>query len=478
VRRTIIAAVLFALVAGSIGAPAAFASAPTNDNFADATIVGAFPFSDSVDITQATSEPGESTGCAGSGRTVWYTFTAAASGVVTVNPAASTFFDAMVNVYSSSGAPSLGSLTLIACNSSNSAASFAAEAGATYYVQASDYYTGGGVLNISFSFAPPPPNDDFANAAVIGSLPYSDTTDNSAATSEAGEPSCGYGLSNGSVWYAYTPATSGAVTASITASFFATVGVYEGSSLGSLTQIACTLGPPTLGLQLVAGTTYYFQVAGVGGTGPITFQVATPGPPVADFGWSPTNPSTFDLVSFYDNSSDPGYIGFGHAHWSFGDGASAEGNPVTHRYQTDGDYSVTITATTLDGRTAATTHVVSVRTHDLAIAKFTVPVSGRAGQSRAITIGVSNHRYPESGVVSLWKGAFPNDQIIGQLEGVNVPVLAGGRTTSFTFTYTFTPEDAAAGKVTFRAVVGIWVAGIPDAYPADNSAIATTRVTR
>jgi hypothetical protein len=38
--------------------------------------------------------------------------------------------------------------------------------------------------------AAPPPNDDLANATVISTLPFTDTVDNSEATSEAGEPSC------------------------------------------------------------------------------------------------------------------------------------------------------------------------------------------------------------------------------------------------------------------------------------------------
>jgi hypothetical protein len=204
---------------------------------------------------------------------------------------------------------------------------------------------------------------------------------------------------------------------------------------------------------------------------------ATP-PPIADLWWSPENANIFTTVYFSDTSTDPGGVGFGPAHWQFGDGATADGANVSHIFAKDGDYTVAMTAATLDGRTASTSKVVRIRTHDLAITKFTVPTSASSGQTRTITIGVSNHRYPEIGVVSVWKGAYPNAQLIGQLEAVDIPVLPGGRTKTFSFTYTFTAQDAAAGKVTFGAFVGIWIAGIPDAYPADNSAIGTTRVTR
>jgi hypothetical protein len=56
-------------------------------------------------------------------------------------------------------------------------------------------------------------------------------------------------------------------------------------------------------------------------------------------------------------------------------------------------------------------------------------------------------------------------------------VLAAGRTTAYTFNYTFTNADAAVGKVTFKAVATIVDAR--DAQPADNTAIAVpTTVTR
>jgi hypothetical protein len=49
-------------------------------------------------------------------------------------------------------------------------------------------------------------------------------------------------------------------------------------------------------------------------------------------------------------------------------------------------------------------------------------------------------------------------------------VRSGGRTTAFGFTYTFTSDDAALGKVTFKAVASI--VGARDAQPSDNTAIA------
>jgi len=48
-----------------------------------------------------------------------------------------------------------------------------------------------------------PANDDFANAVVIATLPFTDSPDTSDATSEPGDPDCAGNAH--SVWYAFTP---------------------------------------------------------------------------------------------------------------------------------------------------------------------------------------------------------------------------------------------------------------------------------
>jgi hypothetical protein len=51
-----------------------------------------------------------------------------------------------------------------------------------------------------------------------------------------------------------------------------------------------------------------------------------------------------------------------------------------------------------------------------------------------------------------------------------VPVRSGSRTTQFAFNYTFSPQDAQAGKVVFRAVATI--VDVRDALPSDNEALS------
>jgi hypothetical protein len=202
------------------------------------------------------------------------------------------------------------------------------------------------------------------------------------------------------------------------------------------------------------------------------FQLALTPPPVVQLGFSPFDPSTFEITTLYSFSYDPVGIGLQSWDWDLGDGSSATGGTVTHRYATDGDYTVGLTVTTVDGRSAFASQLVHVRTHDVAITKFSVPNAASAGQTRQVSVGLKNGRYPESVQVQLFKsvpGSYNTFQLVGTLTQF-VPVVGGNRTVQFDFSYTFTPDDAAVGKVTFQAIATI--VNARDAQSADNVAIS------
>ena len=116
-----------------------------------------------------------------------------------------------------------------------------------------------------------------------------------------------------------------------------------------------------------------------------------------------------------------------------------------------------------------------VRTHDVAVVKFEAPQSARVGQTRQISVYLRNTRYPENVRVELFKSAPGGFQLIGFLDQF-IPVRPGNRTSQVGFSYTFTSQDAAIGKVNFMAVVSL--PGVRDALPADNELISSppTRV--
>jgi PKD domain len=441
---------------------------PTNDNFANATVVGSLPYGDVVNTTDSTTEGGEPQSCIFMNQTVWYSFTPTTTSLVAVDNAGSGF-TTNVNVYRSFGSD-ITSLGFVGCAISGNSVNFQAEAGATYYFQAGFPYGAVGDLQLNVRETPPPANDDFANATPVGPVPYSDSVDATAASIEPNEPvpSCGYGQSSGSVWYAFTASTTGSYSVpSYYTGFWPQTAVYTGSSLSNLTSLGCRTFGSMLTFHADAGQAYYIQLGGLfGARGTIIFDLRVAPDPVANFGLNPGDPSMFDTVGFSDFSYDPAGVGIQSQSWDLGDGAAATGCCPTHRYA-DGTFRVTLTITTGDGRTASFARDVEVRTHDVAIAKMQVPQSGNVGQTRQITVGLSNKRYGETVQVQLYKSGPSGFELVGTLTQ-SVPIRSGGRTTDFKFSYTFTSADAALGKVTFKAMAQ--VSNARDAVPADNEA--------
>ncbi|AGZ41245.1 PKD domain-containing protein [Actinoplanes friuliensis] len=288
-----------------------------------------------------------------------------------------------------------------------------------------------------------PSNDNFAAAVQVGTLPFSDTRNYTGATREDREPqSCVF--SSATAWYSYTPATTGSISAR-TITGDAEIAAYVGSSLSGLVLAGCRPEYKALTFVAQAGRTYYFQVAAIGEA---TFELAVPPPPLVDI-YPPFAPNSVEPVSFSSIASDPGDTGLSYA-WDFDDGStSTEANPV-HQFTVDGDYQVRLTVTTTDGRTASTTRLVEVRTHDVAIVRVTAPGRARVGQTITVGAEVRNTRYDETVRVVVERsipGGFAYVDAITQ----PVPVQRGNRTTRFSFSYTVTGEDRAAGTLTFRA---------------------------
>ncbi|HET7013919.1 MAG TPA: PKD domain-containing protein [Streptosporangiaceae bacterium] len=320
----------------------------------------------------------------------------------------------------------------------------------------------------------PPAGDSFADAVVVSptQLPFTDSVDAGAA-SQATEPICGQ--PRGSWWYSFTPTSTESFTA-IPGGFGASLAVYTASSPSNLNEIGCVGGSSSLTFRATAGTTYYLQDVDFydGDRGPVTFSLDHAPQPIARFFTEPGDPSIFDTVQFFDNSFDPGQAGIQTEAWDFGDGTKGTGSSPTHQYAADGDYTATLTVTTVDGRTATASQTVHVSTHDVGIAALTVPARARANKTSPITVSISDKRYPETVQVQLLRsntqGGFDT---VGTLT-LSVPVRSGERTTSFAFSYTFTSSDAALGKVTFEATATIQ--GFRDTFPPDNRAFASTIV--
>lgn len=472
------AALVFALAALALALPGAGnAAPPSNDDFASATAISSLPFSDDVSLAESVDEPGEPQSCYVPAKTAWYAITAASTQVLRVSIAGSSDPGAFAAIYHDTGG-GISGLSFVNCVYSwnGGLSSFTAQAGETYYIRASSYfYFPFGSVHVGVQEILPPANDDFASASAIGGLPYSNDVDTTAATAEPQEPagSCFGPPGEKTAWYSYTPTQTQSVTARVTYAPWAPVAIvaYSGSSLGSLQALGCGYAAPVT-FRAQAGVTYRFQVGSFGQQGgPLTFTLDVAPDPVASINYHyPYDASAFDQIQFVDGSYDPAGAGISAWHWVYGDGSSSDGQSAQHRYAADGDYTVTLTVTTADGRSASTQRLVQVRTHDVAITKLVVPQSAAAGQSRELSVALKNIRYAESVTVTFFRSHVGGgwDQVGTQTQ--TVPVRSGNKTTAFSVLYTFTADDKAVGKVTFRAVATI--NGPRDALPADNEVIA------
>lgn len=102
--------------------------------------------------------------------------------------------------------------------------------------------------------------------------------------------------------------------------------------------------------------------------------------------------------------------------------------------------------------------------------KVSAPKSAVPGQTRQITVSIKNNRYAETVQIDLYRSVAGGGFVFVGTSQQYVPVRSGNRTSDFVFNYTFSPQDAQIGKVTFRAIVTI--VNARDAFPADNEAFS------
>jgi hypothetical protein len=326
--------------------------------------------------------------------------------------------------------------------------------------------------------AAPPDNDAFAGATPLTTVPAAAEVALADATAEPGEPNPSCGSSGGapSAWFAFTaPRTESITLARTSFEWDTVVAVYTGDSLGGLTEVLCD-SYDRRALAVTAGQTYRIQVSNWQPDASTTRIELGVAPTLkTDVYTSLSDPSSLDTITFYQYPYDNVGEAITKVEWDFGDGTTASGSPGTHRYTADGDYVARVSIASADGRTATATRAVTVRTHDVRIAGFTAPTAGRVGQTKPIEVTVGNQRLPENATVVLYRSTPDGFEEIARATQY-VPARPN-RTVAFPFNYTFTPEDATIGRVTFRAVV-VLPEGTRDVRPIDNEAIAPSTTVR
>lgn len=259
-------ALFFCLAIPMAIVPTALA-APPNDNFASATDIGGMNGTQSGSTTTATGEPGEPlhAGFTG-GHSVWFRWTAPQSGRWLFRTLGSSY-DTTLAVYTGAA---VNALTEVVSNDdatsgTTSYVEFIAQAGAVYRVAIDGYNGASGNFQLEWQ-AVLPVNDNFSNAiAITGGYGFRNDF-NTGATAQAGEPHAG-----NSIWYRWTaPRNMQAVFVTAGSEFDTFLGVYSGTALASLTEIAFNdndgaLITSKVTFTAVSGSVYYLQLAGTGG---------------------------------------------------------------------------------------------------------------------------------------------------------------------------------------------------------------------
>ena len=270
--------------------------APPNDNFSHAQTIIGLSATIAGSNENATLEPGEPAHAGNDGgASVWYTWTAPATGLVNLT-AGSDAFETLLGVYLGTSVSMLTAITSSdADNTSNLVAvvSFKALKGTKYdfAVDGHNFDDGNGPGEGAFTLtlAMPaqvskPANDNFASAQALSGPSVSVTGSNVNATRESGEPIHAGNDGGASVWYAWTASSTGTVSLDTHGSSFDTLlAVYTGTSISQLTSIASnddtSATDPTsqLTFNAVAGTRYHIVVDGYNsdtGTGPAEGSIA------------------------------------------------------------------------------------------------------------------------------------------------------------------------------------------------------------
>lgn len=273
-------------------------SPPANDDFGAAAIIDGPSGEVAGQNLAATTEMGEPAHAGSGGSSIWYRWTAPASGRFVFDTLESRFdLDTVLGIYTGNA---VDALTVVAANDDaagtlKSVVELDAVAGTTYHIAVDGF--GGGAGPVVLRWTDPPANDTFSSPTVItgriGELP----DDNLAASTEPDEPDDdGRDAATGaSIWYEWVAPYSGPVQfaaernlASPASYFDVVTAVYTGDSVDGLTRVAQS-GELPFGIvtfEASEGTVYRIAVSGRrAGDGPAatgTFQLTWFGPPAND----------------------------------------------------------------------------------------------------------------------------------------------------------------------------------------------------
>lgn len=351
-------------------------------------------------------------------------------------------------------------------------------------------------------------NDSFASPTVVTGATGTTTSTNTSATKETGEPNHGGNAGGKSIWFSWTPASSGSVTITTAGSNFdTTLGVYTGSAVNALTTVASNddvqSGTTTSSVTFSAtgGTTYRVAVDGynaASGNVTLNWNQTTATPPAAPTGLSyPSSSSTGSYsVTWTASSGATSYTvqrsSNGGSTWS------TVSSPTTTSYaesvSVSGSYRYRVAANNAAGASAyatgSTDCVVTISTggSNNAFASATT-ISGAKGTVTGSNVGATketgepSHAGNAGGASVWWAWTAPASgtvtiDTVGSSFDTTLGVYTG--TAVNALTAVASNDDLGSGstqsRVSFAAVSGVTYRIAVDGYKGSGAA-ATGSIT-
>ncbi|HEY5914036.1 MAG TPA: Ig-like domain-containing protein [Verrucomicrobiae bacterium] len=230
-----------------------FGYAPANDSFAQRMPLNGAPVGWGLTNAFGTTESGEPTSSLASW---WYSWVAPARGRVTLSVTGS------VSVVAFRGS-SLGQLTNVMSQRYwDPLPNFLAEPGVEYQIaiQSGDLSSLPASAHIFLQLQLPPANDDFALPQILTGSDHLVAADLELATAGPGDPVVPNRTNPRTLWWKWFVPADGVASFSSSSS---ALGIYRGSSVGSLTPLTYCWGAPTF-LPVTAGEVLYLLLAGDG----------------------------------------------------------------------------------------------------------------------------------------------------------------------------------------------------------------------
>jgi hypothetical protein len=224
-------------------------AAPANDRFANRITITGTNVTVTGSNTNANKEAGEPAHAGNvGGKSVWWAWTAPTNGDVVISTDGSDF-DTLLAVYTGA---TVSNLRAVATNDDHgvmvtSRVRFAATGGVQYQIAVDGFNDGttveSGAVTLTLVFVsepiPRPGNDNFTNRFALAGMSIVTNTSNAYATREDGEPLHAGNVGDTSVWWRWTAPVAGTYGISTAGSSFDTLlGLYSGSTLSNLIEIA------------------------------------------------------------------------------------------------------------------------------------------------------------------------------------------------------------------------------------------------